>query len=231
MNTITGFIDELVILSDVLYEHLGEFGSWCQHMDIERNCVLMSTNECLVEFMLWYQLVQFVFQCQLMKVQGCMMLTWTCKNVIWQHVKCWHVRMWDVNMWNVDMWECEMLTCGMLTSENVRSWHVRVWECKTKFHSLYQLKSDLNQVNWIGQSWATQFMEGFEGRPSHFPLAKHIMCVSRRHTSYLVYQVSDFQWVVFTLPIVGKLSVVSWSAKIAHHEFSHNWEQLYSCVH
>jgi len=85
------------------YEHLDEFGSWCQ-------------------------LVQFVFQCQLMKVQGCIMSTWTCKNVIWWHVKYQHVRMLDVNMWNVDMWEFEMLTCGMSTCENMRCWHVRVWE-------------------------------------------------------------------------------------------------------
>ena len=83
--------------------------------------------------MLWCWLLQFVLQCWLMKVQGCMMLTWTCKNVIWWHMKCQHVRMWDVDMWNVDMWECEMLTCGMLTCENVRCqhvecWHVRMWD-------------------------------------------------------------------------------------------------------
>jgi len=110
------------------YEFFDEFGSWCWHMDIERNCVLMSTYECLDEFMLWF--VWFVFQCQLMKVQGCMMLTWTCKNVIWQHMKCQHVRMWDVNMWNVDKWECEMSTC-----ESMRIYYVNfpwIWECMSR---------------------------------------------------------------------------------------------------
>jgi len=36
------------------------------------------------------------------------------------------------------------------------------------------LKSDLNLVNQIEPSRATQFTGGFEGRPLHFPSAKKI---------------------------------------------------------
>ena len=116
-------------------------------MGIKRNCVLMLIYESLDELMLWCQLVWFVFQCWLMKVQGCMMLTLTCKNVIWQHVECQHMRMWDVNMWNVDMWECEMLIC-----ESMRIYFVSfpwIWE----YISSSQHPMDLRTCSAWCQLW------------------------------------------------------------------------------
>jgi len=39
------FCKVIYALDCTSYEHLDEFGSWCQHMDIERICVLMLTYD------------------------------------------------------------------------------------------------------------------------------------------------------------------------------------------
>ena len=110
------------------YEYLDEFGSWCWHMDIERNCVLMSTYECLDELMLWCQLVRMWY--------GDM---W---NMIYWYVECQHVRMWEHALHDVyftRFWECMMMLTlrmhiaydwmsGMHEIENVCALHMtRCW--------------------------------------------------------------------------------------------------------